>query len=162
MAVDAEVSRAIIKEELALVRELAACNRWGIIPRYGELKVLATMYSHKADLYLIEITCSNYKEYPPFFEFIDPDTGEYGTKHAYPRSHDSLFHDSGPCICAPFNQKAYKSVVATGPHDNWHMANWMNSRENNTDWSNYSKLGDMLGLIYTRISRPDYYKGRMA
>ncbi len=40
MAVDPEVSRQHLREELALVKELAATNRWGIIPDYGRLTVL--------------------------------------------------------------------------------------------------------------------------
>jgi hypothetical protein len=44
-----------------------------------------------------------YKEIPPFLEFIDSDSGQLGTRNAYPQTADSFFHYSGPCICAPFN-----------------------------------------------------------
>jgi hypothetical protein len=161
MAVDVEITRRHFREELALVKELATTHRWGVIPDYEHLIVLATMYSHSGDLFIVEIRCDDYKEMPPFFEFIDPDTGQRGTRHAYPKANDSFFHDSGPCICAPFNRKAYKSVVQSGPHEDWKLGDWQTSNANGVQWGNYSKLGDMLGLIYTRVSRPDLYSGRM-
>ncbi len=161
MAVDPEISRQHLRQELGLVKELAANHKWGIIPDYDHLIVLVTMYAHTGDLFIVEIRCDDYKEKPPFFEFMDPNTGERGTRHAYPRSTDSFFHDSGPCICAPFNRKAYQSVVQTGPHGDWNLGDWQTSVANGVQWANYSKLGDMLGLIYTRISQPDRYRGRM-
>jgi hypothetical protein len=162
MAVDPEVSRQHLREELALVMELAATSRWGVIPDYGRMTVLVTMYAHTGDLFIVELQCDNYKEVPPFFEFIDPVTGERATKNAYPTAHnDSFFHSSGPCICAPFNRKAYKSVVATGPHSDWNIGEWQTSTANGVNWANYSKIGDMLGAIYARLSRPDRYAGRM-
>jgi hypothetical protein len=161
MAVDPEITRQHIREELTLVKELAATHKWGVIPDYERLVVLVTMYAHTGDLFIVEIRCDNYKEMPPFFEFIDPDTGEQGTRNAYPSATDSFFHGSGPCICAPFNRKAYKSVVETGPHGEWKTGDWQTSTASGVQWANYSKLGDMLGLIYKRISSPDRYKGRM-
>lgn len=162
MAVDSDVSRAVLREELGIVRDLARSHKWGIIPNYNELLLLVTMYAHTGDLFILEIRFDNYKEQPPLFEFIDPDTGERGTRRAYPRTNDSLFHDSGPCICAPFNRKAYKALYDTGPHADWNLGDWKTSAANGTNWANYSKIGDMLGLIQTRLSRSDLYKGRMA
>lgn len=150
-----------MREELTLVKELAATHKWGIIPDYEHLIVLVTMYAHTGDLFIIEVRCDDYKEMPPLFEFIDPDTGERGTKNAYPKTTDSFFHTSGLCICAPFNRKAYKSVVETGPHGEWKTGDWQTSTASNVQWANFSKLGDMLGLIYKRISSPDWYRGRM-
>ncbi|HYD55052.1 MAG TPA: hypothetical protein VEA99_20625 [Gemmatimonadaceae bacterium] len=161
MAVDPEITRLHLREELGAVRELAATNRWGIVPDFGRLVVLATMYAHTGDLFILEIQCDNYREIPPLFEFIDPVTGERGTKNAYPKAKDSLFHTSGPCICAPFNRKAYKSVVETGPHSDWALGDWQTSTANNVQWANFSKIGDMLGVIYSRLSRPDWFEGRM-
>jgi hypothetical protein len=161
MALDAEISRQHMREELAVVRDLAMTSRWGIIPDYDQLFVLVTMYSHAGDLFIVEVKCDNYKEWPPFFEFIDPVSGARGTPHAYPKTTDSLFHGTGPCICAPFSRKAYKCVVETGPHADWNLGDWQTSTANGTNWSNYSKLGDMLGLISSRISRLDLFRGRM-
>lgn len=160
MAVDSEITRNILREELNLLKDLAQTYKWGIIPNFEGLSVLATMYSHNNDLFIIELQCSDYKEKPPFVEFIDSETGQPGIPHAYPTSFDSLFHSSGPCICAPFNQKAYKSVVATGPHEDWNFGDWMTSKANSYDWSNHSNIGGILLLIQTRILRTDY-KGRM-
>jgi len=161
MAVDPLLSRATMEEELALMRDLAAQHRWGVVPCFTDLRLIVTMYSYTNEPYIVEATCDDYKEKPPLFEFIDPFTGERGTVKAYPASHDSFFHPSGPCICAPFNRKAYKEVVATGPHQDWNLGDWMSSKANNFDWSNITILGDMFGVIQTRLSRPDLYKGRM-
>ena len=149
-----------MREELTLMKSIATTNRWGVIPDYERLTVVVTMYSHNGDLFVLEARCNDYKLMPPIFEFIDSDTGERGTRHAYPKTNNSLFHDSGPCICAPFNRKAYKEFVETGPHGNWGYGDWQTSTDQG-QWSNFSKLGDMFGLVYTRISRPDYYLGRM-
>lgn len=162
MAVDPEISREHLRQELALVNELAVTYGWEVAPDFDGLLVIVTMRAHTADRFIVEAGCDDYKEAPPFFEFIDPDSGERGTRHAYPKTTDSFFHDSGPCICAPFSRKAYKSAVPTGPHGDWRFGDWQTSTASNVNWANFSKLGDMFGLIYTRISRPAFYKGRMA
>ena len=161
MTVDPDITRQHLREELTLVQDLAATEKWDIVPDFELLTVVVTMHAHNGDRYIIEAQCDDYKAVPPLFEFIDPDTGERGTRHAYPRTTDSFFHDSGPCICAPFSRKAYRAVVATGPHGDWQFGDWQTSTANNVHWANASKLGDMFGLIYTRISRPDLYRGRM-
>lgn len=151
-----------MREELALVRDLARSQKWGMIPEYEHLTVLVTMFAHNHDPYIVEVRCDNYKEVPPFFEFIDPDSGEKGTVHAYPKSKgDSFFHTSGPCICAPFSRKAYKSVVGTGPHGDWQLGDWLARNDGGVQWGDYAKLGDMLGQIFRRLSRCDLYDGRM-
>jgi len=162
MAVNVEISRQYVRQELALAEELAATCRWEVTPDLDRLVVLVKMRAHTGDLFVVEAKCDDYKEVPPFFEFIDPDTGERGTRHAYPKTTDSFFHDSALCICAPFSRKAYKSAVPTGPHEDWKFGDWQTSTASNVHWSNFAKLGDMFGLIYTRVSRPDFYRGRMA
>ena len=162
MSVDPEVSRQYLRQELELMTELAATQKWEVAADYDQLIVVVKMHAHTSDLFIVEAHCDDYKEVPPFFEFIDPETGERGSNYAYPKTTDSFFHNSGPCICAPFSRKAYKSVVQTGPHGDWSFGDWQTSTASNVHWANYSKLGDMFGLIYTRLSRPDLYKGRMA
>lgn len=159
MPVDRAVTRATLEQELGGVRELGRVHRWGVIPDFDRLIVTVTMYSHNDDLFIIEAQCENYKEVPPFFEFIDPKTGARGTKAAYPKGNDSFFHDA-PCVCAPFNRKAYKTVDPLGPHSDWNLGDWMYSTASDVAWENYSRLADMFGLIQTRLSRPDLYKGR--
>jgi hypothetical protein len=161
VAVDPEITRQHLREELGLVKDLAATHKWGVIPDLEDLTILVTMYSHTSDLFIVQIHCDDYKEMPPFYEFMDPDTGQLGTRRAYPKATDSFFHDSGPCVCAPFNRKAYKSVVQTGPHGDWKVGDWQTSTASGIQWANYTKLGDMLSLIYRRVSRSDMYRGRM-
>ena len=143
------------------MQELGALHKWEITADYARLTVGATLRAHNSDLFVIEILCDNYKEMPPLFEFIEPESGVRGTKRAYPKTMDSLFHESGPCICAPFNRKAYKAVEPSAPHGDWQFSDWMTSTASGVRWSNYSTLADMLGLIQTRLSRPDLYRGRL-
>lgn len=161
MAVDPEITKRILADELAQFAEIARSYRWEISPDIQSLLVTTKMRAHDGDLFIVETRFDNYKEWPPFFEFIDPDTGVKGTRHAYPRSTDSFFHESLPCICAPFNRKAYKLVDSTGPHPDWNFNDWATSMANNYDWSRASKFGDMLNMIQTRIITPQLYKGRM-
>lgn len=161
MPVDPAITRAVLAQELLAVRELGRTHRWGIIPEFGGLRVTVTMYAHNGDLFIVEVRCDDYKEIPPFFEFIDPFTGNRGTKAAYPRGHDSLFH-SAPCLCAPFNRKAYKNVDPLGPHSDWALGDWTRSMANGTAWENYATLADMFGLIQTRLARPEFYQGRQS
>lgn len=144
------------------MRPLATSHGWEIEESLPALKVVVKMRAHNRDLFIVEAQFDNYKEWPPSFEFIDADSGERGTRRAYPQSTDSFFHASGPCICAPFNRKAYKGVVATGPHADWPLGDWMTSKANGYDWSRAKKFGDMLALIQTRLQFPHLYKGRMA
>ncbi len=156
MAVTKDVTRAYIEHELKMVADLADSCCWRILLPETGLTFDVVMYAHNGDAYILTFECSDYREQPPLVEFIDPDTGVEATVHAYPKSKDSLFHASGPCICAPFNRKAYKSI-----HKEWTFGDWTKSTANNYNWSNISTLGDILGLIQTRL-RAEHYMGRMA
>src|SRR6266516_1812846 len=109
MAVDPAVSRAVMEQELADVRELALQHAWNIevhdqLPRFN-----AEMTAHNGDRFYLDVDCADYRELPPYFEFFDPETGERGTKRVYPfKPGESFFHEA-PCICAPFNRKAYRA-----------------------------------------------------
>ena len=161
MAVDPVISREHLRHELVVLNELAATCNWDVAADVESLLVVVKMRAHSGDVFIVEARCDDYREVPPFFEFVDPDTGERATRHAYPKTTDSFFHGSGPCICAPFNRKAYKSVVATGPHADWAFGDWETSTANGVPWANYSTLAAMYGLIHTRISQPRWYQGRM-
>jgi hypothetical protein len=150
-----------MREELLLAHDLASSFGWELNPDYEALTVVAKMLAHTGDPFVLEIRCDNYKEIPPLIEFIDPDSGERGSRRAYPQAVGSFFHTSGPCICAPFNRKAYQAFVPGAPHGDWSPADWMTSTANGVTWSNFSKLGDMLGLVYRHLSRPELYQGRM-
>ena len=76
MAVDTEISRQHLRQELALVNELAATYQWEVTPDYDRLLVAVKMRAHTGDPYIVEAKCDDYKAVPPFFEFIDPESGE--------------------------------------------------------------------------------------
>lgn len=160
MAVDPEVSRAVMEHELAAVTALSTQYAWEITIDPGKPLFSVRMRAHNGDEYRLTVECDDYREVPPYFEFLDPVTGEPGTRNAYPaQTKDSFFH-SAPCICAPFNRKAYKTDRFPGPHTDWGFGDWARSTANNYAWSNASTLGDMLGIIQTRLLRPEYYGGR--
>lgn len=161
MAVPREVTLAHVAEELRQVGPLARERRWGIIWRPETLTLLVTMFAHDGEPYLIQAGCEDYKDLPPIWDFIDPRSFMVGTKRAFPKGDDSFFH-SNAVICAPFNRRAYKVFDdGKGPHSDWQLSAWMTSRANGTDWSNFSRLGDMLGAIDARLRNPAKCRGRM-
>lgn len=102
------------------------------------------------ELYIAEFECDNYREIPPYVEFINPETGERGTKNSYP----NVFHGN-PCICARFNRKTYSSNADI--HSDWKYGDWQKE-----DAINH--LGGMLSHIYNALrSRMNNreYNGRM-
>lgn len=140
MAVDPELTRLVVREELAAMQDLARTYGWDVAPDLAVPRVVVKMWAHNADVYIVEITLDNYKESPPVVEFIDPDNGTRGTPHAYPKGHDSFFNTTGPCICAPFNRKAYRDV-GIGLHNDWTIGDWTTSKANGTDWSKLCHAG---------------------
>jgi hypothetical protein len=161
VAVPREVTTAHVMEELREAAPLARERHWGMIWRPDSLLLLVTMFAHNGDPYLLQADCSDYKELPPIWDFIDPWSFAIGSKRAFPQANDSFFHSNG-VICAPFNRRAYKGFDASkGPHDDWQMGSWMTCAANGTDWSNFSRLGDMIGAIDVRLRDPAKYSGRM-
>ena len=161
MAVDPAISRETMRAELAAARDLARTYRWGLIPNFADLTLHATMYAYTGDLYILWMKFDNYRETPAYIDMIDPETGEVGTLHAYPRTHDSFSHDGGPCLCAPFSRKAYKTTATpNAPHNDWPFAGWATSTANGVNWANFSTIGDILGMVQQRLLTPETYKGR--
>lgn len=156
MAVHPDVSRHYIRSEMPHVETFAATWGWEVDPDYDRLIVVARMQACTGDQFIVEARCDNYKEMPPLIDFIDPRSGEKGTARAYPEGKGTFFHKSGPCICAPFNRKAYAL------HDKWNQSDWMNSTAQGIQWSNHSTLAGIFGMIQARLSRPDLYIGRMS
>lgn len=162
MSVLPEVSRQYIRSEMSSVQDLAVIHGWEVQPDYDHLIVEVRMQAYTGDRFIVEARCDDYKEIPPFIEFIDPESCEKGTARAYPKGNDSFFHESGPCICAPFNRKAYRSVVENAPHGDWDLTDWMNSNAEGVHWSNHSTLAGIFEMIQVRLNRADLYAGRMA
>lgn len=154
MAVDRNVSREKIKQELELAAPLAKTYDWQIDSNLEELKFTVKLRSrvNPQDDYIMEFLCDDYKEMPPYIEFIDPKTGERGIRRAYPKGGNGFFH-STPCICAQFNRKAYAQYG--GPHSDWQIGNWVALRPE------FSTLGDIIHLVQRLIDNPATYGGRM-
>jgi len=154
MTVDTVVSRQIVKTELALAKPLVNTYGW-VIEEDLEHLLFRVRLRSSADKeeYIMEFACDNYKEMPPFIEFIDPITNARGVPSAYPKNGNGFFH-STPCICAQFNRKAYQPYG--GPHNDWAMQNWEQLRPH------FSYLGDMIHLVQRQINNPNSYHGRMA
>lgn len=105
--------------------------------------------------YVLKIKFDNYNEWPPILEFIDPSTGQEGTKHAYPKCTDSFFHDS-PCVCNPCSRKSYGEHP--GVHRDWNYVGW----KQNPKVGSLTNLRAILGAVYSRINSKELYVGRMA
>ncbi len=106
--------------------------------------------------YILEVRFDNYKEWPLYLEFIDPVTGEKGTKNAYPKGDDSFFHQH-PCICNPCSRKAYADYSGVHKDADWTLAGWQQNQKTNT----LVDLRSILEAIYARINNRDIYQGRM-
>jgi len=154
MAVDADVSRRIIETELGLAWPLAETYGWIIKTDLDHLRFTARLKSAvDGEEFLMEFSCDDYKEKPPYIEFLEPSTGQRGVASAYPRNGSGFFHTL-PCICAQFSRKAYS--VHGGPHNDWAMLTWQQLRPE------FTMLGDMIHLVQRLIDNPEVYHGRMA
>lgn len=154
MSVAADVSWAIVEQELQVVCQAAESFGWVKSKSRESLTFTIEMTSAvDHERYVFEFECTDYKEIPPYIELIHPDTGERGTTACYPRNGRSFFHTT-PAICAPFNRKAYAGYA--GIHQEWQIGNWMQFREG------LSTLGEILLLLQSLINNPDVYHGRMA
>jgi hypothetical protein len=156
MSVDADISRRTIQEELEAMAPLIASYRWEVTTDLPGLTVAIKLQSTiDSEVYILEATCDDYKELPPFFEFIHPETRERGTKRCYPAD-GSFFWvqaDKPPRICVQWNRKAYG--VHGGPHSDWPMSNWMTLRPGMV------VLGDFFHLVQRQINNKQAYTGRM-
>jgi hypothetical protein len=156
MTVDPRISLAIVKKELEDCEKAASLYHWVISP-IDEANQLFTvkMRSPSDDQeYVIEIKFDNYNEIPPFIEFIDPTTGQRGTKNAYPRGKGrtgSFFHPNA-VICHPCSRKAYGNL-----HRDWTLAGWQSNPKTGT----LTTMRAILEAIYSRISNDEEYGGRM-
>jgi len=157
MAVDARISLAIVRKELEDCLADASRNKWEISKIDEEQqKFSVTMRSPVDDeVYIVQVKFDNYKQLPLYIEFIDPDTGKAGTKHAYPKSkgHAGGFFHGHPCICHPCSRKAYNP----GPHKDWNLTGW----QQNSKVGSLTNIRAILLAIYGRISNEEIYGGRM-
>lgn len=151
-----EIVRANFQQELPRARRCARIYGWEWQDDVDALTTRAEITALDGERFILCGEFDDYKAKPPLLEFEDPGSGERGTTKAYPKGHDSFFHSTGPIICAPFSRKAYKQV-----HSKWRFGDWITSRENGVNWSQYSTMAGMFTLIYARLTHPDYYRGRM-
>lgn len=152
MTVDINVTRMILQEEFEAMENIASNWNWIKAADYDRLVVTVEMQSAiDQQVYIVEARCNDYRAIPPYFEFIDRQSGQRGTSHCYPAG-GSYFHPK-PCVCVQWNRKAYQTEG--GPHGDWPMANW------GAAWPGIV-LGDMFLLIQLQINKRDVYKGRMA
>lgn len=141
MAVQPKVSLAHVKRELDEARDLI--EDWGLeldtsMLEEDDLRFRVKGPGPNGERYIVEFRCDDYRELPPYVEFIDPDTGEAGVDRAYP---DGVFHGT-PCICARFNRKSYAGY--SGVHSEWEYANWDQEAATN-------HLGGMISHIFRAI-----------
>jgi len=156
MAVDKQVSLAIVKSELDKSRVAADKHAWEILELDEDAVSFRVKMISPCDkgIFIVSFKCDNYKEWPPLIDFVDPVSGQEGVKNAYPLSSDGFFH-SNALICHPCSRKAYRDLK--GPHADWNL----------TAWESHAKIGALkdiraiLSAIYERISQPEIYKGRM-
>jgi hypothetical protein len=150
VALPLDVVRVNFEVEAARARTMAATLGWEWADDVNALTIRVKMQAVDGQQYVLVGQFDDYKAQPPLLDFEEFDTGAVGTPRAYPKGHDSLFHSTGPCICAP------REV-----HTGWRFGDWITSRENGTDWSPFSTMSGMVTLIHSRLATPAFYKGRM-
>lgn len=161
MSVDPRISATIVLKEIEDCQKDIDRYGWDIFEIDNENQYFVVKMSSPVDgeVYILEIQFDNYKEWPLLIEFIDPQTGEAGSKKAYPQDGrkpglGNLFH-SHPCICHPSSRKAHKGY--SDVHKDW----------NPEGWQGYPQIGSLTNIrailqaIYSRISNPEIYQGRM-
>lgn len=149
----AEVTRALLDEQLKDVRSLAATHGWRVESDLDALTVDVKMESPEDDEeYIVRFECEGYDAKPPLVEMVDPETGEVGTSYAYfDDGHDLTANSEGPILCHRFNRRVYEE---NGIHDNWNdMAGWQQKAGHLTN------LGDILVYIHSRLG-VSHYDGR--
>jgi len=157
MAVDPRTSTAIVRKELEDCQNDALRNHWEIsrIDEQNQIFTVKMKSPIDNEDYIIEMKFDNYKQLPLYIEFIDPKTGERGTKNAYPASKGKfgVFFHGFPCICHPCSRKAY----TPGPHGDWALTGW----QQNPQIGLLTNIRAILLAIYSRISNEEEYGGRM-
>lgn len=151
------IARANVEAELPDVRRLAERYGWVVadvdleIPRLiVHLHARLREGQNERDVYVVRVTCDDYRAKPPLFEFLDPKTGAARTDPAFPTGGDSFFH-SNNLICHQFNRGAYKEHG--GPHakeDKWDLSAWDRFAGPATH------LHAMLLMIHNRLVAPTY------
>ncbi len=159
MTVDARTSLDIVRVELRNCEEDCTRYRWMLstIDEKNQGFTVVMKSPIDGELYIIVIKFDNYKEWPLHIEFVDPGTGERGTKSAYPAPNDKIggfFHEK-PCICHPCSRKAYQGY--TDLHNDWSIVGWQQHQQVGA----LTDIRAILLAIYHRISNPEVYRGRM-
>lgn len=159
MAVLVEMSRDIVSHELDVAKDLIGSFGWTIEPPKDGVFIAKLVNPNDSQVYILECQYDNYKEWPILYDFVDPDSGEKGTRHAYPvDKRDSIFHTQGPCICLEASRKAYGTLG--GPHSEWAYENWIDLC-NKSKKGCLTEVGGMLAKIAHHLIVPDIYNGRM-
>jgi hypothetical protein len=161
MSVDNRISLNIVRMELQDCQKDAELFGWDIseIDESNHVFTVKMISPIDDEGYKMEIRFDDYKELPLLIEFIDPKTGEKGTKNAYPADGGgkagNLFHNH-PCICHPCSRKAYKGYSNVHAND-WNLIGWQQNPKVDT----LTNIRAILRAVYFRISNAEIYKGRM-
>lgn len=159
MSVAKEISVLRVKQELENCSNYGRKVGW-ILSEIDESNQSFTIQMSSPidkEVYIVEITFDNYPEIPLLIDFINPKDDRMNIPGAYPKNRDSFFHPNGPCICNPCSRKSYKEYIQSGPHGDWKMIGW----QANPQIGTLKTLDVILQTIYSRISNPAIYLGRM-
>jgi len=159
MSVDPRTSLNIVRKEIQDCQDDLKMFRWEFSEINEEPQTFTVKMKSPLDQqeYIIEFKFDNYKEWPLLIEFIEPNTGQRGTKNAYPAPNEKFggFFHGNLCICHPCSRKAYQGY--TNLHRDWKMDGW----QQNAQCGNLKNIQSILRAIYFRISNSQAYKGRM-
>lgn len=131
-------SLALAEIEAELPALLARADRagWQITFHPDTLSVdVKIVQNSSGEVFVLRGTFDGYRLLPPMWDFVDPDTGEVGTRSAYPRPVPAQENPNnaapvviasgskGQVICLPCNRLAYQASDHRAPH-NWELVKW--------------------------------------
>lgn len=109
-------------EQFDDLRQVVENKGWDLKPTDGPGFVLGLPARDRSRLSL-KVECDGFPGKPPAWHWYNLETGALDAPADTPKG-SGYFHSSGR-ICAPWNRLAYKSVDPHGPHEDWHLSNWM-------------------------------------
>lgn len=156
MSVQRQISTQIIQAEIEECLEDCKEYGWDISPIDTEAMTFRVkLKAIDGELFELQVKYDNYKEIPLLIDFVDPHTGQLGTKKSYPLTKKGFFHTKGPTICHPASRKAYRGFQ--GLHNEWELIGW----QKNPNIGTLTNLRAILEAIHFRINDPEIYVKRM-
>ncbi len=154
MTIQADISLKTVVAEIKMCEANCEAFGWRVseIDEANQTFTVTLISPADNEVYILEFKFDEYPALPYLIEFVDPETKQKATQHAYPKCTDSFFHPN-LVICHQCSRKSYSTL-----HKEWEIQNWRKGA------GGLINLKAILDAIYFRISdkSKSLYVGRMA